>query len=95
MAKVKKKFIIFHDGRKKEVTGETGKYWICDSVQYRKSNSDIADVVVERITVPKEPKEPEQAEETEEQKEAKEEFEPIIEFEEGFDKMPDLSDIID
>lgn len=40
MAKKKAKtirFLIFPDGEKREITGETGKYWICGDAQFRKT----------------------------------------------------------
>lgn len=30
--------IVTKDGKKYEVTGENGKYWICKSTQFRKMN---------------------------------------------------------
>ena len=91
MAKSKKRFIVFHDGSKKEITGETGKYWICDSAQYRKMNSDIAEVVEEKVPAQKDQKQ-EKASRSKKESEAKE-YEPIPEFEEGFDNLPDPSEI--
>lgn len=30
--------VATRDGKKHEVTGENGKYWICKNTQFRKSN---------------------------------------------------------
>ncbi len=31
-------YVVARDGKKYEVTGENGKYWICKNTQFRKMN---------------------------------------------------------
>jgi hypothetical protein len=47
------KVLYFSDGKKAEVTGENGKYWLTKKAQYRKSNPDIVDVKEESDNKPK------------------------------------------
>lgn len=41
-----KKYLIFKDGKKKEILEENGKFYLCKDSQYRKSNGSIAGVEV-------------------------------------------------
>ena len=50
----KKMFLLFADGEKVEITGETDKFWICGETQYRKSNSRIVKTVKETVKQEKE-----------------------------------------
>lgn len=50
----KKMFLLFADGEKVEVTGETDKFWICGKTQYRKSNPRIVKTVKETVKQEKE-----------------------------------------
>ena len=77
MAKEVKRFVVFHDGTKKEITDETGKYWICKKFQIRKLSTSIAEIREEEIAPKKKP--------------AKKKAE--VEFEEGFEKIPEVEDI--
>lgn len=38
------KIIVFKDGSTREITGETGKYWLCGEERVRKLNRQIAEV---------------------------------------------------
>jgi len=82
MAKeTKKRFIVFDNGDKKEIVGETGKYWITKNGQVRRLDKSIADIVEEKKTEKKKKK-------AEEEQEIKEEFDA------GFDEIPDVSDLM-
>lgn len=50
----KKMFLLFSDGEKVEITGETDKFWICGETQYRKSNPRIVKTVKETVKQEKE-----------------------------------------
>lgn len=50
----KKMFLLFADGEKVEITGETDKFWICGETQYRKSNLRIVKTVKETVKQEKE-----------------------------------------
>lgn len=56
------KVLVFKDGLSKEITGETGKYWLCGEERFRKLGRSFLEV--REISV--EPKEPENAEAREE-----------------------------
>lgn len=38
------KKLVFTDGRELQITGETGKYWLCGEEQYRKLSKTIAGI---------------------------------------------------
>ena len=85
MAKEKKRIIVFKDGSKKEIIGESGKYWLCKDTQLRKNNSSIAEVVEEKIEKPAE---------TKSKPKSKSKKQPQdLELDEGFEKIPDVSDL--
>lgn len=50
----KKMFLLFAEGEKVEITGETDKFWICGETQYRKSNPRIVKTVKETVKQEKE-----------------------------------------
>ena len=33
------RFLVFPDGERREITGETGKYWLCGETQFRKARA--------------------------------------------------------
>lgn len=76
------KILVLNDGREFKITGETGKYWICKNAQFRKSNPAILDVIE------KEPAKKKKAKE-----ETVEEVKVNEEFDEGFEMIPDISDL--
>lgn len=39
-----KKVLVFRDGTEREITGETGKYWLCGDAKFRKLGSAILQV---------------------------------------------------
>ena len=78
-----KRILVFRDGTTKTITDENGKYWICGKTQFRKSNPDIVEVKTEKAEEKKEPA-----------KKKKETKKKDKEFEQGFDVMPDVSDIL-
>lgn len=44
MAKAKKKYLVFSDGREMEIKGERGRFWLVEGAQWRKSNPAIVKV---------------------------------------------------
>ena len=78
--KKQERYILFKNGKEKKIIGEDGKFWFCEGTQYRKLSDLIQDVIFkeEQIEI--------LIEETKEEKP-----EPI--FEEGFDNIPDVSDL--
>ena len=78
-----KRYVIFKDGKKKAITGENGKYWICGKTQFRKASSEIAEIIVEKAEEKAEPMKKKSAGKKKD-----------VKFEEGFDKIPDVSDIL-
>ena len=81
--KIKEHYIIFVNGTEKKITGENGKYWFCeDGTQHRKLSPNIREVVMRREEVEK-PVEEESEEKTAE------------ELDEGFDQIPDVSDLVE
>lgn len=44
-----RKTICFSDGTRAEIKGENARYWLCEKAQFRKSNSRIVAVEVERL----------------------------------------------
>lgn len=41
----REKILILKDGSKHKIIGSTGRFWVCEKTQFRKSNPDIAEVV--------------------------------------------------
>lgn len=39
-----KKYLVFKDGKKKEILEENGKFYFCKDSQFRKSNDSIAGI---------------------------------------------------
>ena len=41
----REKILILKDGSKHKIIGSTGRFWLCEKTQFRKSNPDIAEIV--------------------------------------------------
>lgn len=98
-AKMIERYLLLKNGVEKKIIAETGKYWICEDAQYRKLSDMIWEVGL------REALNEEAVEETEEiaseeavqeivQEVVEENTEPIPVFEEGFDNIPTMDDII-
>ena len=44
----KKRVVVLADGARHEITGETGKYWICGETQFRKALGYEIEEIVEK-----------------------------------------------
>ena len=93
MAKEKKRIIVFKDGTRKEIVGENGKYWLCKDTQLRKNNRDIAEVVEEKAEKAEEPKPAKEKETKSKPKTKSKKQSQDLELDEGFEKIPDVSDL--
>ena len=89
MAKEIKRYLFFKNGDKKEIIGENGKYWLCDGAQYGKSNTSIAKIVEEKVE-----KETKAVEKETKSKPKSKSKKAKKEFDEGFDQIPDVSDLM-
>ena len=81
-----KRYIVFRDGSKKLITNEDGKYYYVKGSQYRKASTDILEIVTEQA------EEKPKAETSKKNKASSKKKEK--KFEEGFDVIPDVSDIL-
>ena len=48
MAKQQKRVLILKTGEEFPITGENGRYWLCEGANFRKSNKDIAGIKAEK-----------------------------------------------
>lgn len=44
MAKQQKRVLVLNTGEEFPITGETGRYWLCEGANFRKSNKKIAEI---------------------------------------------------
>lgn len=44
MAKQQKRILVLKTGEEFPITGENGRYWLCDGANFRKSNKEIAEI---------------------------------------------------
>lgn len=98
-----KRIAVFQNGKTKEITKEDGKYYYLGKLQIRKLSKEIVEIREETAEkdAKKRPakkkdveKEQKQAEETAVKESEIEEIKIDAEFDEGFEKIPDVSDLI-
>lgn len=44
MAKQQKRVLVLKTGEEFPIIGENGRYWLCEGVNFRKSNKEIAEI---------------------------------------------------